>query len=159
MADMEKALLKWKARIQDNKDYFGKAYNYKYNDYIFVHETGDLMYPDYLSHAFCKLLAKKNLRHIRLHDLRHSCASLLLAKGIPMKEIQDWLGHSDFNVTANTYSHLDFSAKIQSAKVISKTFSIENNEDTDEDKLEILKEKMAELGINDFDELLKMLKK
>ena len=44
---------------------------------------------------------------IRFHDLRHSCASVLLAQGVPMKQIQEWLGHSDMSTTANIYSHLD----------------------------------------------------
>ena len=41
----------------------------------------------------------------------HSCASLLLANGVSLKQIQDWLGHSDFAITANIYGHLDFSSK------------------------------------------------
>ena len=49
------------------------------------------------------------------HDLRHSCASLLLANGVPMKQIQEWLGHSDFSTTANIYAHLDYSSKLTSA--------------------------------------------
>ena len=48
-------------------------------------------------------------------DLRHSCASLLLANGVPMKQIQEWLGHSDFSTTANIYAHLDYSSKLTSA--------------------------------------------
>lgn len=52
---------------------------------------------------------------IRYHDLRHSCASLLLANGVPMKQIQEWLGHSDFSTTANIYAHLDYSSKLTSA--------------------------------------------
>ncbi len=55
------------------------------------------------------------MRRIRFHDLRHSCASLLLKNGVQMKEIQEWLGHSDFSTTANTYAHLDYSAKLLSA--------------------------------------------
>ena len=55
------------------------------------------------------------LRRIRFHDLRHSCASLMLANGVPMKQIQDWLGHSDFSTTANIYAHLDYSTKLSSA--------------------------------------------
>lgn len=62
------------------------------------------------------------LLKIRFHDLRHSCASLLLAQGIPMKSIQEWLGHSTFATTADTYSHLDFSSKQESAKAISAAF-------------------------------------
>ena len=46
---------------------------------------------------------------------RHSCASLLLANGVPMKQIQEWLGHSDFSTTANIYAHLDYSSKLTSA--------------------------------------------
>lgn len=37
--------------------------------------------------------------HLRFHDLRHTCASLLLANDILMKAIQEWLGHSTFNIT------------------------------------------------------------
>ena len=55
------------------------------------------------------------MRQIRYHDLRHSCASLLLANGVPMKQIQEWLGHSDFSTTANIYAHLDYSSKLTSA--------------------------------------------
>ena len=49
---------------------------------------------------------------MRFHDLRHSCASLLLANGVPLKHIQEWLGHSDFTTTANIYAHLDYKSKI-----------------------------------------------
>ena len=51
----------------------------------------------------------------RFHELRHSCASLLLANGVPMKQIQEWLGHSDFSTTANVYAHLDYNSKLSSA--------------------------------------------
>lgn len=53
---------------------------------------GTLISPHYLTASFPKLLEKNNLRHIRFHDLRHSCASLLLANGVPLKQIQEWLG-------------------------------------------------------------------
>ena len=51
---------------------------------------------------------------IRFHDLRHSCASLLISKGFTLKDIQEWLGHSDIKVTANIYAHLDQVRKNQS---------------------------------------------
>ena len=64
------------------------------------------------------LLEKNGLRPIRFHDLRHSCASLLLANGVPMKQIQEWLGHSDFSTTANIYAHLDYASKLSSAQAM-----------------------------------------
>ena len=79
---------------------------------------GTLLSPNYLSAAFPKLLEKNGLRHIRFHDLRHSCASLLLVNGVPMKQIQEWLGHSDFSTTANIYAHLDYSSKLSSAEAM-----------------------------------------
>ncbi|WP_280740300.1 tyrosine-type recombinase/integrase [Paenibacillus maysiensis] len=64
-------------------------------------------------------LKKHGLRRIRYHDLRHSYASLLLANGISMKEIQEWLGHSNYSTTANIYSHLEYSSKVSSASTMS----------------------------------------
>lgn len=87
----------------------------RYLDYICVDEMGHLISPHYLTSAFPKLLAQNGLRHIRFHDLRHSCASLLLSNGVSMKQIQEWLGHSDFSTTANVYAHLDYNAKLSSA--------------------------------------------
>jgi integrase len=52
-------------------------------------------------------------RRLRFHDLRRSGGSLLLASGVSLKQIQEWLGHSDFAVTANAYAHLEFSSKLQ----------------------------------------------
>jgi len=103
-----------------NKQVCGTAYNYKYDGYIFVDELGDLVKPNYVTNAFSNILKKHGLRHIRFHDLRHSCASLLLANGVSMKEIQEWLGHSDFSTTANIYAHLDYSSKVSSAQAMEK---------------------------------------
>lgn len=64
------------------------------------------------------MLEKHGLKRMRFHDLRHSCASLLLANGVPLKHIQEWLGHSDFSTTANIYAHLDYTAKITSAEAL-----------------------------------------
>ena len=53
--------------------------------------------------------------HTIAGNVSYSCASLLLANGVPMKQIQEWLGHSDFSTTANIYAHLDYSSKLNSA--------------------------------------------
>ena len=73
---------------------------------------------DYVTTSFSNLLRRNGLRPIRFHDLRHSCASMLLANGVAMKQIQEWLGHSDFSTTANIYAHLDFNSKISSAQAM-----------------------------------------
>ena len=95
----------------------GKSYNRDYLGYLCVDEIGNIIRPNYVSEQFPKLLEKNGLRPIRFHDLRHNCASLLLANGVPMKQIQEWLGHSDFSTTANIYAHLDYASKLSSAHV------------------------------------------
>ena len=92
-----------------------RSYIKDYVDYVCVNEIGDLIKPHYVTESFPKLLKANGLRPVRYHDLRHSCASLLLANGVPMKQIQEWLGHSDFSTTANIYAHLDYSSKLTSA--------------------------------------------
>ena len=52
-----------------------------------------------------------DLPHIRFHDLRHTCASMLLSEGYGLKDVQEWLGHSDIKMTANIYGHLDIRRK------------------------------------------------
>ncbi len=96
----------------------GNSYCTDYIGYININEVGNLLTPEYVSRRFQLILANNGLKKIRFHDLRHSCASLLLANGVSMKEIQDWLGHSDFSTTANLYSHLDYSSKVSSAQMI-----------------------------------------
>ena len=123
LPETKKLLIERKKEIEDNKLMYGRSYNKKYLDYVFVDDIGDIINPDYVSNKFRKLLRANNLKHIRFHDLRHSCASLLVASGVPMKNIQEWLGYSNFSTTADIYSHLDFSAKIESANIISSMLS------------------------------------
>ena len=108
-------LLALKQEQKENRRLCGRSYNKEYSEYICVNEVGDLIKPNYVTEFFPKLLEENGLRRIRFHDLRHTCASLLLANGVPMKQIQEWLGHSDYSTTANIYAHLDYSSKLDSA--------------------------------------------
>ena len=101
-----------------NKQVCGNCYNHEYDGFVFVDELGERMRANYLTSAFPKFLESHGLRRMRFHDLRHSCASLLLANGVPLKHIQEWLGHSDFTTTANIYAHLDYKSKITSAQAM-----------------------------------------
>ena len=116
-------MLLHKKKIENNKKLCGDSYNKKYKDYICVDNTGKIFRPEYITDHFSLLLTKQKLRHIRFHDLRHSCASLLLAKNIPMKAIQEWLGHSTYSTTANLYTHLESNTKNVSANVLANAIS------------------------------------
>ncbi len=116
---VEEALLKKKAQDEEYRKVCRTSYSKQYLDYVFVDELGILLTPAYLTSGFPYLLEKHDLRKIRYHDLRHSCASLLLKNGVNMKAIQEWLGHSHFSTTANFYAHLDFDSKRDSANAIS----------------------------------------
>lgn len=107
-----------KEQQEYNEQVCGSCYNRKYKGYLFVNEMGDLILPNSVTDGFAKLLAENGLRKIRFHDLRHSCASLLLKQGVPMKQIQEWLGHSDISTTANIYAHLDAQSKQLSAETM-----------------------------------------
>ena len=74
--------------------------------------------PEYITRAFRKFQKQAGLPHIRLHDLRHSSATLLLCAGFSLKQFQEWLGHSDISTTANIYVHVPFSDKVNMAKRI-----------------------------------------
>lgn len=101
-----------------NKQVCGNCYNYQYDGYVFVDELGELMKPGYLTSYFPEFIQRHGMKRMCFHDLRHSCASLLLANGVPLKQIQEWLGHSDFSTTANIYAHLDYSSKLSSAQAM-----------------------------------------
>lgn len=114
----EELLHRLKAKQEQNRKLCGRAYCTKYTDYIYVNEIGELVKQGYLTQRFPYILEKNGLRKIRYHDLRHSCASLLYANGVSLKEIQEWLGHSDIATTSNIYTHLNFSSKVASANAI-----------------------------------------
>lgn len=121
--EIEEVLLKVKENQSEDKKIFKSEY--KNNDgYICVNQDGSLLKPDFVSHKFHQILKANNLRNVRFHDLRHSCASLLLHNKIPMKDIQIWLGHSSYNTTADLYAHVDTTSKDDSANVISNALNI-----------------------------------
>lgn len=118
VTNFREMLLAKKEKQEHYRKLCGRSYCKEHLDYIFVNEMGERWKPRYLSDGFKRILEQNGLRRIRFHDLRHTCASLLLANNVPMKKIQEWLGHSDFSTTANIYAHLDFQSKISSAEAM-----------------------------------------
>lgn len=109
-------------RQSKDKEIFGNEYKNK-DGYICVNNDGSLLKPDYVSHKFHQIIKDNNLKNVRFHDLRHSCASLLLHNKVQMKDIQAWLGHSNYSTTADLYAHIDITSKTESANVISNALN------------------------------------
>ena len=118
----EQMLKKMQKEQELNRKVCGKDYCTDYLDYIYVNPMGRRIRPNFLSQHFPEFLTAHDMKRIRFHDLRHSCASLLYANGVSLKEIQEWLGHSDISTTSNIYTHLDFSSKVSSANAIVNIF-------------------------------------
>ena len=111
-------------RQEEMKRVFRGAYNTQYEEYVCVDAIGDLITPTYVTQHFKVLLQKHGLDDIRFHDLRHSCATLMLSTGEDLKKIQGWLGHSTIAITADTYAHLDAESKRISASKIEQALKL-----------------------------------
>ena len=97
-------LRQYKAEQEAQRALLGKSLTD--DDFVFAHPDGTPLDPSTVSHAFNKIIRKAGLPHIRLHDLRHTHASLLLQAGVHPKIVQERLGHSSIRVTLDTYSHV-----------------------------------------------------
>jgi integrase len=113
-------LAKLKILQEEHKTTFGNTYTD--NDFVCKWPDGKALEIGYINSALTKLLKSNNMRHIRLHDLRHSTASYLNKLGFTPKEIQVWLGHSDIKTTMNIYTHIDVGMKENIASKISSLF-------------------------------------
>ena len=75
-------------------------------DLVFCQPDGSPMLPDTITHAWIKLVRRTGLKGVRLHDARHSHASLMLKAGVHPKVVQERLGHASITTTLDTYSHV-----------------------------------------------------
>jgi integrase len=117
-------LLALREEQAENRRLCGRSYSREFLDYVCVDVLGERIKTNYVTTRFPIVLRQNDMRRIRFHDLRHSCASLMLANGVSMKQVQEWLGHSDFSTTANIYAHLDFSSKVSSANALSGSLGL-----------------------------------
>ena len=75
-------------------------------DLVFTRPDGGPLDGTVVTHQFHRLLDRAQLPQRRFHDLRHSCATLMLAQGVPARVVMDVLGHSQIALTMNTYTHV-----------------------------------------------------
>jgi len=76
------------------------------NDYVFAHPNGIPLDPSTATHVFGRVARKAGLGHLRLHDLRHTYTSIMIAAGVNVKAISQSLGHANIGITLDTYAHL-----------------------------------------------------
>lgn len=99
--ELKEILLEHRERQKEYRKQFRKSYSKKYADMVCVNPLGDLIKPSYITAHFPTLLKQNGLRDIRFHDLRHTCASLLVSLDVSMKVIQRYLGHSNMSTTVD----------------------------------------------------------
>ena len=102
-------------RVGQQKEQLVAGGRWRPSGFVFTTTIGTLLDGSNVRKAFVMLLAQADLPGIRLHDLRHTCASLLLAQGVDARTIMEILGHSQVSLTLNTYSHILPSLKREAA--------------------------------------------
>ena len=89
------------------------------NDYLILNEFGEIINPSWITRHMNSVLKDSGLPEITFHGLRHTCASMLIAKGIPISEVSAHLGHASIDITLRTYTHLFTEASIASKRISS----------------------------------------
>jgi integrase len=88
---------------QEHKRLFGASY--RDHSLIFCCPDGDFLEPDLVSQTIIRRLRKAGIKDVSFHSLRHTHASKLLSRGVPLSAISARLGHFDTNATARVYTH------------------------------------------------------
>ena len=101
----------------------------KGDDLVFCHSDGTPLQPSSITHAWEKLVKRSGLKYIRLHDARHTHASLMLKQGIHPKIVQERLGHASIQITLDTYSHVAAGLQEAAAMRFNEVFSMAVPED------------------------------
>jgi len=119
-----RVLREYKEKRADERIMLGKVLSKE--DPVFTYADGRPFQPSGVSHAFAKLVRQTGVKPIRLHDLRHSHASIMLKKGIHPKVVQERLGHSSIQVTLDIYSDVMPGIQRDAAKRFDEPSGLEN---------------------------------
>jgi integrase len=88
--------------------------------YVFAQHDGEPLHPDFFSQTLERLLSKIDLPRIRLHDLRHTHATLLIQAGVPIKVVSERLGHASVAFTMQVYQHVLPGMQADAARLFSE---------------------------------------
>lgn len=100
------------------------------NDLVFSKEDGSPLMPNAVTSAWLRLAKRAGLEGIRLHDARHTHASIMLKQGIHPKIVQERLGHSTIAITLDTYSHVTPGLQEAAAKRFDEVLTMDHNRAT-----------------------------
>jgi len=97
---------------------------YDDNGLLFPNERGRPLYASFVWKEFKRALGRAGLptKGIRFHDLRHTCASLLISKGVHLSVVKETLRHSQISITADTYGHVFEETQRAAAEMIGSLF-------------------------------------
>lgn len=126
LIDSVAELLKKHKQLQnERRKIMGDYYND--SDYVCTWPDGKLISPNYITKTYHQAIIKSNLPYVRFHDLRHSVASNLLAKGFSVVQVAEWLGHSSTSTTLNFYSHVDKTSKVSIGNELENMINLKND--------------------------------
>lgn len=103
------------AKAQQAKEKLLLGEHYQETDYVVRLPSGLPVHPNLLTFRWKKILQAAELRHVRLHDARHTCATLMHLQGIPIAVIAAWLGHASAAFTLSVYTHSQEDALLEAA--------------------------------------------
>lgn len=124
-------LKKLKAKQELEKELFSN--DWMDTEFVFKDEYGNYYNPSRLSRQWVLFQKKHNLKHIRLHDLRHTCATYLLSHNVPIATVSKKLGHSNIYTTLDVYTHSVDSDDIEASNLLNNMV-IKCKEDVNDEK-------------------------
>jgi integrase len=115
------------ARSIQASDRLAFGATYQASGYVVVKETGEPLSPHALTSRWARMLKAAGARHVRLHDARHTCGTLMHYHNVPIALISAWLGHSSKGFTMQTYVHSQPEALAEAARSFTQVVTIRDN--------------------------------
>jgi integrase len=120
-AKVERALARHAEHQEEERQAWGQGWNE--NGLVFPSLAGTPIEPRNLVRQFKTLLQHADLPDIRFHDLRHSCATVLISQGVHPRIVMEIMGHSQISVTMNTYGHVLPETQREAARLLEQVYT------------------------------------
>jgi len=108
------------------------------DDFVFIRPDGSPINPNAISLAFRRIIRKTGLKDIRIHDLRHTHATLMLKAGIHPKVVSERLGHANIGITLDIYSHVLPGLQEAAAEKFDRIFEVDETKDSEPSVIKML---------------------